>query len=157
MIKHTRATRGGKTLVRRVTLSSAEFKGMYSAGSPVEIVPGPGISRYLHFQRVVAFFKAGSDAATDPISETADNLTFRVGATTVSTVHDVTGFIDATADRIGFFLPATTEPIFSKANIVNKPMYALTTGNGWTGNAAGDAELSLAIFYRIVEFGGGEV
>jgi len=136
-----------ETLVQyaEVSLTSAQVKALRA--TPATLVAAPGAGKVIEFLGAFLFLDYGSNGFT----ETADNLGIYYAGETVgvSTVIEMTGFIDQTADTLIEAYP-TTAAAKTKTATENKALTLKNAGDGEiAGNAANDNVLRVKVAYRV--------
>jgi len=137
----TSVIEGGR---REVTIAAAAVATL--RGTPVELVPAPGVGRVLEFVSAQVFL----DYTAPAFTESADNLVVRYtngSGVAVSQVIEMTGFITLTADSKTNGQP-TIDAIVSGAGSTNQALVLHNNGDGEFGGGGG-AILRVHTVYRV--------
>lgn len=129
-----------------VTLSAAQFLGMYV--SPVQLVAAPGANLQITVHRVMAFLDYGTTqfAAGGNIFAQYDSTTLGAG-TAATGVIAAAGVNAATVDST--FQLSGTQAVAASSTTVNKGVYLTNASGAFT---TGDSTFKVAIWYSVGSF-----
>jgi parallel beta-helix repeat protein len=135
-----------REIVDIVDVNNAELEALNA--TPLELVAAPGSNNVLEFVSAILVL----DYSGAGLTESSDNLAIEYddgGDVAVSETIEMTGFIDQTADMVTRAVPIK-DAIDASADIVNKNLALVNTGNGEFGNGgSATSELRVIITYRI--------
>jgi len=141
----------GRVYEREVALSNSELKDL--SATPKELVPAPGVGRFIEFVSAVLFLDYGSNILVE--SGANDNLIIEYddgsGAAVCTTIES-TGFIDQAVDQIMLALATVLAGSTTASSVVNKNLALLTDQDAFTGNASNDTVMKVKVTYRIHDF-----
>jgi hypothetical protein len=139
-------TMGSSVGVATLTVTVPTASVLILVGTAYELVPAPGAGKILYFEGAHLQLDYNSVQYT----EAADNLqiAYTSGAgVVVSTLIETTGFIDQAADTSTRALPVLGAIVANAAN----ENAALVLDNNNANFAAGDSDLVIDVFYRVVD------